>query len=164
MGLRGRIFSINTGVDKGGPKEMVVSGVLREGHGFEGDAHAGPGHRQVSLLAVEDIEKAEAAGGRSDVDFRPGIFAENITTQYLDLSVLRVGDELELGAEAVLKITQIGKECGAPCSVARRAGRCIMPKQGVFASVRKGGSVHVHDAIRVLKSSAGKRIFPWSKT
>ncbi len=160
--LTGRIFSINISEGKGVPKRMVMSAVLKEDHGFEGDAHAGPGIRQVSLLAVEDIERAEAASKSPALDFQPGIFAENITTEYLDLSRLRVGDKLKLAGEAVLRITQIGKECHGRCAVAEKAGSCIMPKLGLFAVVEKGAEIRVHDPIEVVSSR--HRMFSWSKT
>jgi MOSC domain-containing protein YiiM len=142
---------------------MVASGVLREGHGLEGDAHAGPGLRQVSLLAIEDIEDAEAASRTRDIDFQPGIFAENITTENVLLSSLRVGDKISLGTDAVLRITQRGKDCHARCSVAEKAGTCIMPERGIFAVVEKGGSIRVHDVIDVLREPSKKRTFSWLK-
>jgi MOSC domain-containing protein YiiM len=145
--MTAKIFSINISRHKGEPKNMVQSGVLKEGHGLEGDAHAGPGHRQVSLLAIEEIEKAEASGGVSDIDFRPGIFAENITTEGFALSKVKAGDRLNIGSEAVLKITQVGKECHSGCSIMRATGHCIMPKSGIFASVEKGGLIKVYDPI-----------------
>jgi MOSC domain-containing protein YiiM len=154
--MQGRVFSINVNSVKGEPKNMVASGVLVENRGLEGDAHAGPGLRQVSLLAIEDIEDAEAASGECGVDFRPGIFAENITTEHVDLSALRVGDRIALGDEAIINITQIGKDCHGLCSVAQKAGRCIMPKQGIFATVEKSGTVRVHDVIRIVKNKAKK--------
>ena len=160
---QGRIFSINISVVKGEPKNMVASGVLREGHGLEGDAHAGPGLRQVSFLSIEEIEGAEAASGACGVDFCPGVFAENITTEYVLLTSLRVGDKIALGEEAVLRVTQIGKDCHARCSVAQKAGTCIMPEQGIFAAVEKGGVIRVHDAVRILKDSTRKGIIPWLK-
>ena len=162
--MQGRIFSININAEKGEPKKMVASGVLRQGHGLEGDAHAGPGLRQVSMLSIEEIEGAEAVSGACGVDFRPGIFAENITIEYMDLSKLRVGDKIALGEEAVLEISQIGKDCHGGCSVAREAGLCIMPKQGIFATVEKGGAIRVYDMVRVLGDVPKKRIFSWLKT
>jgi MOSC domain-containing protein YiiM len=162
--MHGRVFSVNINAVKGEPKEMVPSVVLREGLGLEGDAHAGPGLRQVSLLSIEDIEDAEAASGDCGIDFKPGIFAENITTEHVDLAALRVGDQVALGDEAIVRITQIGKNCPAPCSVAKKAGRCIMPKQGIFAAVETGGAVRARDAIRVLKKNKAKKgIFSWLK-
>ena len=141
----GRVFSINIGIEKGEPKSMISAGFLKEDHGFVGDCHAGPGIRQVSLLAIEEIEKVEA--GHPEVDFQPGIFAENITTEGLDLSKIRVGDRLLIGSEVTLKVTQIGKECRKGCSISRVVGDCIMPRQGIFAIVEKGGPIKTQDQI-----------------
>lgn len=149
--MKAKVFSINIGSQKGKPKEMVKSAIFKEGHGIEGDAHAGgvgdAGARQVSLLAIEEVEKVEAATGLSDIDFRPGIFAENITTEGIDLSRLKIGDTLQLGESVILRVTQIGKECHSACDIMQHVGRCIMPKQGVFAEVQKGGVVKVYDRI-----------------
>ena len=145
--MNGRIFSINISKQKGIPKDMVTSGELKEGYGLEGDSHGGLGLRQVSLLSIEEIEKAEESN-KSGIDFKPGIFAENITTAELDLSKVKVGDRLVIGKDIVLKVTQRGKECHTGCVVSRQAGNCIMPKQGIFAIVEKGGMIKVHDPIR----------------
>lgn len=141
----GRVFSINIGTEKGEPKSMITAGFLKEDHGFVGDCHAGPGTRQVSLLAIEEIEKVEA--GHPEVDFQPGIFAENITTEGLDLSKIKVGDRLSIGSDVTLKVTQIGKECRKGCSISRVVGDCIMPRQGIFAAVEKGGPVKIYDSL-----------------
>ena len=142
---------------------MVPSGIFRQDYGLEGDAHAESGLRQVSLLTIEDIEKAETQSKSSEVDFRPGIFAENITTEHIDLSRLRVGDKIALGDEVILEITQLGKECHATCSIGAKVGRCIMPCQGVFASVQRGGVLRVNDAVRALESRVKKGFFSWLK-
>ncbi|MFH0877421.1 MAG: MOSC domain-containing protein [Candidatus Omnitrophota bacterium] len=167
MQTLGRVFSINISSQKGVPKDMVKVGVLRRDHGFEGDAHAGPAGRQVSLLAIEDIEKAEAAYRASGnpesaqgFEFRPGLFAENITTEGLDLSKLRLGDRLLLGDKAVLKVTQIGKVCRQPCSIGQRLGDCLMPKSGIFASVETEGSASARDTIRLIRNKS----LLWLKT
>ena len=112
--------------------------------GIQGDAHAGAGHRQVSLLAEESIEKIRARG----VAVRPGAFAENVTTAGVDLGCLRVGDRLRIG-DCELEVTQIGKECHDRCEIFRRAGDCVMPREGVFARVLVGGTIRVGDPIRV---------------
>ena len=147
--MKGKIFSINISSQKGMPKDMVLSGALKEEHGLEGDAHAGLGKRQVSLLAMEDIEKAGSSSSDKEIDFRPGIFAENITTVALDLSRLKIGDRLHVGDSAILRITQLGKECHAGCSVMRKAGNCIMPNKGVFAAVEAAGEIKVNDLVKV---------------
>jgi MOSC domain-containing protein YiiM len=115
-------------------------------HGLADDAHAGAWHRQVSLLAVESIDKMRLMG----LDVGPGDFAENLTTRGLDLVSMPVGTRLKVGAETLLEITQIGKECHERCAIYYQAGDCVMPKEGVFARVLKGGQVEVGDEIRIV--------------
>jgi len=147
--MTGRIFSINIGRDKGKPKDVVSSASLKDDYGIEGDAHAGFGKRQVSLLAVEDIEAMKVAFPA--IDLRPGIFAENITTSGVCLSRVEIGDKLGLGGEVVLRVEQIGKSCHSGCAIMKEAGCCIMPKKGIFASVEKGGAIKPGDRIKILK-------------
>src|SRR5512135_1812947 len=109
--VTGRVFSINISETKGTPKRMVKEALLTQGHGLEGDVHAGSGPRQVSLLSIETIEEAESRYDGDDVDFHPGIFAENITTEGLDLSTIKIGDKLHIGDSIILSVAQIGKEC-----------------------------------------------------
>jgi MOSC domain-containing protein YiiM len=131
------VQSINLSVDTGTRKVPVQRAVLREGHGIVGDAHAGDWHRQVSLLAEEDIHSIPA-GGR---EIGNGEFAENLTTRGIDLASLPVGTQLHIGP-ALLEITQIGKEChGGGCAIRRELGDCIMPRRGVFARVLRGGEI-----------------------
>jgi MOSC domain-containing protein YiiM len=131
-----QLLSINVSREVGVPKTPVERAVLRAGHGIEGDAHAGDWHRQVSLLADEDIETMRGRG----VELPPGIFAENLTTRGLDLSHLPVGSRLRIG-RALLEITQIGKECHEGCAIRRQVGDCVMPRCGVFARVLEGGEI-----------------------
>jgi MOSC domain-containing protein YiiM len=130
------LLSINISTAVGVPKTPVDRAVLRENHGIEGDAHAGEWHRQVSLLADEDIESMRGRG----VDLPPGIFAENLTTRGIDLSRLPVGARLHIGP-ALLEITQIGKECHQGCAIRQAVGDCVMPRRGVFARVLTGGEI-----------------------
>ncbi len=130
------ILSLNISKEKGTTKSPVPRLVLVEDHGIEGDAHAGPGNRQVSLLADEDIDTMRA---RLD-SLVPGDFAENITTRGIDLASLPVGTRLMIG-NAVLEISQIGKECHSGCAIREKIGDCVMPKRGVFARVVKGGEI-----------------------
>ncbi|MEJ2039686.1 MAG: MOSC domain-containing protein [Desulfosarcinaceae bacterium] len=118
-------------------------------HGLEGDAHAGPWHRQVSFLASESIACARDKG--LDVDF--GDFAENIATRGIDWLSVPVGTILRLGHDAEVQITQIGKECHKKCAIYYKAGDCIMPKEGVFAKVLKEGVVRVGDEIVFVDSA-----------
>jgi MOSC domain-containing protein YiiM len=131
-----RILSINISEKVGVQKTPVGSAVLRAGHGIEGDAHAGDWHRQVSLLAEEDIRGMRGRG----IEIGFGDFAENITTSGVDLGALPVGTRLTLG-EAVLEITQIGKECHHGCAIYQAVGDCVMPRRGVFARVLRGGEI-----------------------
>ena len=144
------VVSINISEKKGTPKTYIAQGNLIEDFGFEGDAHAGKWHRQVSLLAKESIEKAK--GMRTD-GLCHGMFAENITTQGIVLHTLPVGQRLKIGSEAVIEISQIGKECHDGCAIRQLVGQCIMPKEGVFARVVRGGLVKAGDEILILPES-----------
>ncbi|MDR1704106.1 MAG: MOSC domain-containing protein [Clostridiales bacterium] len=139
------IVSVNISKEKGEIKTPVKSGALIENHGVEGDAHAGPHHRQVSLLAMESIERAMAA---SPVELGPGSFAENLTTRGIVLHTLPVGTMLSAG-ECVLRISQIGKTCHGKCAIFDQAGACIMPTEGVFAEVIKGGRIEAGDLVNI---------------
>lgn len=144
------VVSINISEKKGTPKTYIPQGTLIEDFGFEGDAHAGKWHRQVSLLARESIEKAK--GMRTD-GLCHGMFAENITTEGIVLHTLPVGQRLKIGSEAVIEISQIGKECHDGCAIRQFVGQCIMPKEGVFARVIHGGVVKAGDEILILPES-----------
>lgn len=141
--MAGRINAISVSEAKGTRKTRVSSAVLREDFGIAGDAHAGTGNRQVSLLAVESIEKMRDKG----LKLSPGDFAENITTEGIDLLSLRVGSRLRIGKEVLLEISQKGKECHTRCNIYYQAGDCIMPREGVFARVLKGGVIKPEDKI-----------------
>ena len=131
-----KILSINISEKKGVQKAPVTVATLTENHGIEGDAHAGPWHRQVSLLADEDIDSMRGKG--ADINF--GSFAENITTEGVPMGELPIGTQLHLG-EALLEITQIGKECHHGCAIYDIVGDCVMPRKGVFARVIHGGII-----------------------
>jgi len=148
-GGAGTVVSVNTSLKKGQIKHPVDAAELRAGRGIEGDAHRDFGHRQVSLLAVEDIEaqKARLCGGRSAVPLGPGAFAENLTTRGLDLAALAIGDELVVAGAVRLRVSQIGKECHTKCAVYHLTGDCIMPARGIFCEVLSGGTVRPGDAI-----------------
>lgn len=143
-----RVLSVNISEKKGTPKTRINPGVLIEDFGFEGDAHAGKWHRQVSLLAKESIEKAK--NGPSE-GLCHGVFAENITTEGIELFTIPVGTKLRVG-ECVIEISQIGKECHEGCAISKLVGKCVMPKEGVFATVVKGGKVFEGDEIIVIDS------------
>ena len=141
------IAAVNISEQKKTPKKTIEEGKLIEDFGIEGDAHAGKWHRQVSLLAKESIDKAK--GMRTD-GLCHGVFAENLTTEGIELHTLPVGTRLQVGDEAVLEVTQIGKECHDGCAIRELVGQCIMPKEGIFARVEKGGVVRAGDEIKVL--------------
>jgi molybdenum cofactor synthesis domain-containing protein len=139
----GRIRAISVSSQKGEPKHNVPAAELRADFGIVGDAHAGGGPRQVSLLAMESIEELRGQGA----DISPGDFAENVTAEGLDLSALAVGHKLRIGDAAMLEVTQLGKRCHGRCRIFEKLGNCIMPRQGVFARVVMGGRITVGDVI-----------------
>lgn len=145
----GKIISVNISEGTGEKKHDVGCCTLFVGHGLEGDAHAGEWHRQVSLLAVESIDRMKLAG----LDVRPGDFAENLTTQGVELFTLPVGTRLKVGETVLLEISQIGKECHKPCAIYYQAGDCVMPKEGVFAVVLEGGEAKVGDTLTVVETA-----------
>jgi len=115
-------------------------------HGIETDAHAGKWHRQVSLLAMESIRKMQNLG----LDVGPGAFAENLTTEGVDLVSLPIGTRIRIGERVELEVTQIGKVCHDRCAIYRQAGDCVMPKEGIFVRVLAGGEVRPGDTVQVL--------------
>ncbi len=140
----GSVVSVNISAGKGERKRPADGVVLEENLGIVGDGHAGSWHRQVSLLAQESIDTMRAKG----LDVGPGAFAENITTLGIDLPVLPVGTVLAVG-ETLLEVTQIGKVCHDRCAIYRQAGDCVMPREGIFARVLRGGRVGPGDVVTV---------------
>jgi MOSC domain-containing protein YiiM len=149
-----KIESIAISKKKGTRKTQVQESELIADHGLDGDAHAGPWHRQVSFLSSESIGKAKERG--LDVTF--GDFAENIATSGIDWQNLPIGSRLQVGEDAVVEITQIGKECHNKCAIYYMAGDCIMPREGIFGRVLKGGKIKCGDEISIQyqPSSDGK--------
>lgn len=144
--MKGKIVSINISEKKGERKKPVDEVVLRTEYGIEGDAHASSEwHRQVSLLAQESIKKMQDMG----LDVDAGDFAENITTEGIDLVSLPVGTRMTIGDNIEVEVTQIGKECHTRCAIYYQAGDCVMPKEGIFVRVIKGGKVRKGDDIVV---------------
>jgi MOSC domain-containing protein YiiM len=144
----GTIVSVNTSLKKGQLKRPAAAVELLAGRGIEGDAHKDFAHRQVSLLAIEDIEaQKEKLGPGSSVALGPGAFAENLTTRGLDLGGLAVGDELVIGGTVQLRVSQIGKDCHTKCAVYHLVGDCIMPARGIFCEVLSGGTVRPGDTV-----------------
>jgi MOSC domain-containing protein YiiM len=144
-----KIVSLATSRKKGTPKVPVDHVLLVKEHGIEGDAHAGPWHRQVSFLAAESIEKARNEG--LDVTF--GNFAENIATQGVEWEKVPVGTRLTLGESVQVEITQKGKVCHNKCAIYYMAGDCIMPREGVFARVLKGGDIRCGEPVKIMDQS-----------
>jgi MOSC domain-containing protein YiiM len=143
-----KIIAVCKSRQKGTKKEIVPEGILKEDYGLVGDAHADCcTHRQVSLLATESINKMRGLG----LDIGPGDFAENLTCEEIDLVSLSVGTRLSTGKGVILEVTQIGKECHSGCAIYRQIGKCIMPKEGVFAKVIQGGLVKAGDTIRIMQ-------------
>ena len=141
-----RIIAVCRSKKKGTKKEDVAEGLLRENYGLIGDAHADHHtHRQVSLLAMESINQMRSLG----FNVGPGDFAENLTCEGIDLVSLPVSTHISIGEETVLEITKIGKECHTGCAIYRQIGKCIMPREGVFAKVIRGGMVRAGDTIRI---------------
>jgi MOSC domain-containing protein YiiM len=165
--VKGTVVSVNVSAGKHTAKTPVPSAELVVGSGMGGDAHSGPGIRQVSLLAVESIERqaqvfrerqrqtgedmrcAKAHG--KEYDLAPGDFAENITTRGLDLPTLPLGTRLRIGEYAVVRVSKIGKECHRHCAIYEAMGDCVMPHEGIFAVVEEGGTVRPGDDIVAIE-------------
>ena len=152
----GKIVSINVSPKKGTRKIPVPEALLRENFGIEGDAHASSSwHRQVSLLAMESIGKAQCSLAKKGAEraLAPGDFAENITTEGLALAELPVGTKLLIG-QSLAEVTQIGKRCHEKCEIYKLAGDCIMPKEGIFVKVLSEGMIKIGDPVAVLQITA----------
>lgn len=140
-----RVVAISVSEKKGEKKHNIPEGELRVNWGIPGDAHADGSHRQLSLLAVESIERMKAMGA----DVRPGDFAENITTEGIVLHTLPVGTRLRVGENILLEVTQIGKECHSGCAIQKQVGKCVMPQEGIFCRILEGGLTRPGDEIRL---------------
>ena len=145
----GQVVAVSISDRKSIKKSNVPSGHLVENHGLAEDAHAGKWHRQVSLLAIESINKIR----NKVLNVSPGDFAENITTAGIRLWDLPVGARLRLGPVSIGEVTQIGKECHSRCAIYHQVGDCVMPKEGIFVRILKGGTIKPGDTIRPLKQS-----------
>jgi MOSC domain-containing protein YiiM len=143
---KGQVRAISISNQKGIPKTNVPQADLQAGLGVVGDIHADGGHRQVSLLAAEEIDRLCENGAT----ISPGEFAENITTQGLDLRGLKVGSKLKLGDGVELIVTQLGKQCHGRCAIFEKLGDCVMPREGIFARVIASGRVKVGDIIELI--------------
>ncbi len=142
----GKVVALSVSKEKGIPKSNVTSAKLRVNHGIEGDAHAGDWHRQISFLAIESIDKMRKSGLPN---LKPGDFAENITTEFIDLPHLAIGTKIKIGNEVQLEVTQIGKECHSRCAIYYTVGDCVMPREGIFAKVLNGGEIFPSDTVTI---------------
>ena len=145
--MAGKILAVCISKEKGIQKKNVGSAVIKTHHGIEGDAHSGPWHRQVSLLADESIEKMRKKG----LELRYGDFGENIVTQGINLLKLEVGSKVKLGDSIIGEVSQIGKVCHDRCAIYHKTGDCIMPREGIFLQIIAGGKVSVGDPIEVIQ-------------
>jgi len=144
-----KVIAVCISEEKGTAKRVIAEGMVREDYGLVDDAHADCcTHRQVSLLAIESIQKMRSRG----FDVGPGDFGENVTTEGIQLASLPIGTRVSMGGDVILEITQIGKECHTKCAIFHQIGKCIMPKEGVFARVIHGGAIKAEDQIQVIKN------------
>jgi MOSC domain-containing protein YiiM len=140
-----KVLAINISKTKGTIKKPVEHAVLKINHGIVGDAHAGDWHRQISLLGIESFKKMEDKG----LTLKMGAFAENITTQGIELYTLPIGTKIRIGV-SMLEVTQIGKECHHGCAIKSAVGECVMPVEGIFCKVIKEGTIYPDDYIEIL--------------
>lgn len=147
--MKGKVLSINISPRIGEKKKPVNFAILKKDFGIICDAHAGNTIRQVSLLPFESFKKMKKNNGKT---FAPGIFAENITTVNQDFSKIKIGDVLKIGKNILLEVTEIGKTCHSPCQIFKDVGFCIMPKEGIFAIVLKGGKIRKGDNIEIINN------------
>jgi len=146
--IKGRIVAVCRSEQTGTRKEPCGEGIFLKNYGMEEDAHAAQGiARQVSLLATKSIEKMKALG----LELNPGDFAENLTVEGMELFSLSVGTRLRVGGGVVLEISQIGKTCHSGCAIFQSVGACIMPKEGVFARVIRGGRIRTGDPVAIMQ-------------
>jgi len=145
----GKVLAVCRSSKKGTTKDIVKTGMLIEDHGLKGDAHSGKWHRQVSLLGIESINKMKTA----DLDIKFGDFAENITTEGINLAELSIGTRLKIGEDVLLEITQIGKACHHACEIKKKIGDCVMPREGIFARVLSRGLVKAGDSIKIIENA-----------
>ena len=142
-----KVVSINVSDKKGVVKTPVDQRTFIADYGIEGDAHGGKWHRQVSLLGQESIDYAIE---KDDLDLKPGMFAENLTTEGITLYELPIGTKVQIG-ETLQEVTQIGKKCHSKCEIYFKTGDCVMPREGIFTAVLKGGIVKIGDPIEIIK-------------
>jgi len=142
-----KVLQLNTSKTKGVIKEAVDKAIFKIDHGIEGDAHAGDWHRQVSMLGIESFERMEMTNGELPM----GSFAENLTTEGIELFTLPIGTKFRVGKEVLLEMTQIGKKCHTGCAISQLVGKCVMPQEGIFTIVLEEGTIYPGDEIVIEK-------------
>lgn len=147
--MSAKVVAVCISEQKGQRKKPVQEVLVRENFGIVNDAHAGDWHRQISLLALESIKKMQEKG----LDVTTGDFAENITTEGIDLPSLPIGTRLTVG-ETLLEVTQIGKECHTRCAIYHQAGDCVMPREGIFVKVLRGGVIRTADPVEIISKTS----------
>ena len=147
----GKIVAICISKKKGVQKKDVKQCRLIKNYGLEGDAHAGSWHRQISLLSIEGRLVMENKGIKLDA----GDFGENVLTEGVDFANIMIGNKIRLGRDALVRVTQIGKECHDRCNIYYQVGDCIMPREGIFAEVLKGGEIKIDDDIEFINDKGG---------
>ena len=144
----GNVIAVCTSEKKGTQKKNIGKALFVADWGIEGDAHAGKWHRQVSLLSYDKIEEFRARGA----DVTDGAFGENLVVSGIDFKTLPIGTRFACN-DVLFELTQIGKECHSHCEIHKIMGDCIMPREGVFVRVLKGGEISVGDTLTVLPMS-----------
>ncbi|HUN54358.1 MAG TPA: MOSC domain-containing protein [Smithella sp.] len=147
VNIKGKILSVNISPNKGEKKQNINRGLFIKNHGLKDDGHAEPGIRQVSLLAKKSIEKIRDKG----LNVQYGDFAENLTIEGIDLPSLSVGTRLKIGDNVLMEVTQIGKVCHERCSIYYTIGDCVMPREGIFVKVLRGGDIKIDDIIEIVE-------------
>lgn len=141
-----KVLQINTSKTKGVIKEAVDKAFFKLDHGILGDAHAGDWHRQVSMLGIESFERMEMTNGELPM----GSFAENLTTEGIELFTLPIGTKFKIGKEVLVEMTQIGKKCHTGCAISQLVGKCVMPQEGIFVIVLEEGYIYPGDEIVIV--------------
>ena len=141
-----KVLQINTSLTKGVIKEAVDKAMFKIDHGILGDAHAGDWHRQVSMLGIESFARMEMTNGELPM----GSFAENLTTEGIELFTLPIGTKFKIGKEVLLEMTQIGKKCHTGCAISQLVGKCVMPQEGIFTIVLEEGTIYPGDEIVIV--------------
>jgi len=150
--MEGKVVAVNISDKKGVTKTPISEGKFIENFGLEDDAHGGDWHRQVSLLAEESVDKMKDMLNQKGYTDCRGIFAKNLTTKGIVLYDLPVGTKMKIG-ETLQEVTQIGKDCHDGCAIKNQVGKCVMPREGIFTRVLKGGYIRSGDKIKIVEGN-----------